>query len=780
MRFYRSAIFTLLLGGWILSLQPSALGADSRQLLEALDQISHPKVDPTTTLDLNGYILRHKDLHIRFQSGQIAFFAPLILDGDTLVFGAYFEGTGLFQFAPGTTIEQQQLFRFFHTDSLNRRFSSLVMFFGSDLRDSIVAAGKRSANPLGPEAIGKAADAVAKIGADIGERSFLETLRNLSTPIGGPFLVVDLEPALTDRLRYAFDPYSREEVQLYKEAPSDTGGRMQLVSSYSQYLDSTYRSIDGLSKEQIEVTHYAIDASVDQKGMFRGRADVTFNVARGPFQLLPMTLGSRMHLDSIDNERGNQIRFRRTSSESAREDACELFFDSPLKFGDTLTLSFYYHGRITDSLVSDFFVSARTDWYPKYFGYRQRALFDITFHTPSRYALVVSGNRIDQSSAGDTLVTTWKVLPPVEDVSFSIGDFHTFTTDAEGAPRVTLYFSQRLHEAIATSLKTKQPIPDSSMQQQAGADLVNSIRLFSQYFGPYPYPGLIGDEIPVASEVSSPGLTHLSFDTWKDFEDYPEGRLARFAQVARQWWGVGVGYDTYHDQWLCDGLTAYSALLYLQAAEGNDQFLDRLRGYKNDVFTSRKYVSGSGQESGPISLGFRTSGANTPNSSDRLVLEKGALVLHMLRNLLIDFKTMKEDAFFGMVSEFYQSNRGRNVSTAEFQRLTEKYTGIGMDWFFRQFVYGTELPTYDFSYDYEPDSSGSFIAHGHILTHGVGAGFQMYVPLEIQIDDANRAYVRLLVDSSDYSFTLPALPKEPKKLILNPFESVLAKVNQAP
>jgi hypothetical protein len=760
----------------VLLLQSSLRAAGSHQLRQVFEQICNAKLDTSTTLDLHEFILSHKDLKVHFDSGRIAFCEPVRLDNDTVAFAAYFEGSGSFQFAPQSPIERQQLFRYFHTDSLNRKFSSLTLLFSSEVRDSIASAGVHSASPFKIEAREALANSIAGIRANARQGGFFETLRSLSTPIGGPFLLVDVEPRLTDRLYYIFDPYMREEVRLYKRLSRDSSWQVELVSSYSQYLDSSYHSINGLSKEQIVVSHYLIDAAVDKHGVLNSRADVTFNVTRGPFQLLPMMLRTGMQVDSVKDAKGRQIGFSRYDDKYARTSPCDLYFDNPLAFGDTLTLSFFYHGNIADSRLSDFFVSTQSDWYPKYAGYRQRAVFEITFRTPASYSLIASGNLLDQSVVEDTLVSRWKVLPPVENVTFSIGSFHTYTTDVEGTAKVVLHFSRRLHEEMATALNSKQILPDSALQQQVGSDMVNSIRLFSHYYGPYPYRVMSADEIPAISAPASPELVHLGFDTWREFDGYGKNRMSRFKEAARQWWGVGVGYQTYHDQWLSDGFAMYGALLYLQAAEGNDQFIDMIREYRNDIFTARKYVPGSGEESGPIALGCRTASSGTADVGNLVVFKKAALVLHMLRNLLIDFKTMKEDAFFGMLSEFYQSNRGKNVSTADFERLTEKYTGIKMDWFFRQFVYGNDLPTYDFSYDYEPDSSGSVIAHGHIVTTGVGSGFKMYVPLEIQIDDVNRAYVRLFVDTSDYVFTLPSLPKKPRRLVLNPFESVLAKV----
>ena len=44
---------------------------------------------------------------------------------------------------------------------------------------------------------------------------------------------------------------------------------------------------------------------------------------------------------------------------------------------------------------------------------------------------------------------------------------------------------------------------------------------------------------------------------------------------------------------------------------------------------------------------------------DYRVYPKGAWVLHMLRTLMIDFKTMNEDRFTNMMRDFYQSYEGK-------------------------------------------------------------------------------------------------------------------------
>ena len=101
-----------------------------------------------------------------------------------------------------------------------------------------------------------------------------------------------------------------------------------------------------------------------------------------------------------------------------------------------------------------------------------------------------------------------------------------------------------------------------------------------------------------------------------------------------------------------------------------------------------------------------------------------------------------------------------------------------MTWFFDQWIYGTELPTYDFKYQINQNDSGQWLVDCHVATVDVNEDFKMFVPLEIEFENKKKVYIRLLIDTLDLDFNLPPLDLKPKKVILNPFESVLAKVKQ--
>jgi aminopeptidase N len=46
-------------------------------------------------------------------------------------------------------------------------------------------------------------------------------------------------------------------------------------------------------------------------------------------------------------------------------------------------------------------------------------------------------------------------------------------------------------------------------------------------------------------------------------------------EVAHQWWGHIVGWASYHDQWISEGFSDFSASLFLQYTEGGklDKYL---------------------------------------------------------------------------------------------------------------------------------------------------------------------------------------------------------------
>ena len=103
-----------------------------------------------------------------------------------------------------------------------------------------------------------------------------------------------------------------------------------------------------------------------------------------------------------------------------------------------------------------------------------------------------------------------------------------------------------------------------------------------------------------------------------------------------------------------------------------------------------------------------------------------------------------------------------------------------MDWFFNEYVYGTELPAYHF----ESQITGSGDAeslHFKLVQSGVSEKFKMGVPVYFELSDGKiiRAGVATIAGSStaEKTFPLPKLPSPLKKVFINYFHDVLCTEN---
>ncbi|HET9039302.1 MAG TPA: M1 family aminopeptidase, partial [Gemmatimonadales bacterium] len=202
-----------------------------------------------------------------------------------------------------------------------------------------------------------------------------------------------------------------------------------------------------------------------------------------------------------------------------------------------------------------------------------------------------------------------------------------------------------------------------------------------------------------------------------------------------------------------------------------DKYFGILRQYRSSIFLRR-------DAPGPISLGHRVQSSRDADVDDygTIVYKKGAWVVHMLRMLMLDLKTMNEDRFTETMQDFYRSYQGKRASTADFRRVVERHTGTDMGWFFDQWVYGTALPTYRVAYRTDRLDDGQFRVRLQVQQEGVPENFLMYVPVTLDLGKDRVARVRVKVTGARAEIELPPMPAEPKAVRFNDLEGVLAEV----
>ena len=193
------------------------------------------------------------------------------------------------------------------------------------------------------------------------------------------------------------------------------------------------------------------------------------------------------------------------------------------------------------------------------------------------------------------------------------------------------------------------------------------------------------------------------------------------------------------------------------------------------------YIQLRGTDPGPIHLGYRVFATRDDDLNDyqTIIYQKGAWVVHMLRILTLDLKTMNEDRFTGIMKDFYRKYEGRRASTEDFRRVVERHTNTDMGWFFDQFVYGAEIPTYRVAHKVEKTADGQYRVKLRVRQEGVPESFQMYVPVTLALGKKQAARFRVRVAGPFTELELPPVPVEPKKVVFNDLEGVLAEVKTA-
>lgn len=450
--------------------------------------------------------------------------------------------------------------------------------------------------------------------------------------------------------------------------------------------------------------------------------------------------------------------------------------------GEQFVLEIAYNGELFERLrdARGFLLKDTLRWVPNHPDNR-RSRMHLTYRVPKRYQIASGMVRIDERVVENTRIAQWVSDVPVSGMSFSFGHFDITETDATATPVITVYENKReLGFSPGNLRKTIE-------------DLKGSIRVYDDYFGPYPFGSLIATETVAYNGQAFPGLVLLSFQAFGQLHT-GEAELFRAHEVAHQWWGAAVAWESYRDQWISEGFSHYAAALYILTGLGDQhQFRDILDAWHYDVlgqvnvgqgigirhygFRPEVMKRSDGHESGPVVAGYRLNSSDTPVDYQLLVYEKGAFILHMLRMMLLDEKTGGDTRFRHLMRRFVRDHLDKPASTQSFEAAVTRTFGQSMRWFFDQWVYGIDVPTYrpDLQVSRVLDQSSPYLLHGMIRQEDVGETFRMPVPIMATFAEHEPQLYRIWVDAGTVPVEIP-LPAEPTAIEFNYQHAVLAQV----
>src|SRR5208282_5146693 len=404
-------------------------------------------------------------------------------------------------------------------------------------------------------------------------------------------------------------------------------------------------------------------------------------------KVLLFELDSNLRLSSVKDAQGGTLDFIQARESKDRIQSygeyVAVVLREPAQAGRTEVLDFRYGEKRAVRKVGDgnYFCES-FGWYPvpfaSEFGATQFAVrsdFELTFRSPKHYTLVATGGKVNETTEGNTRITSWKSEIPLAVAGFAFGGYKSYTEKA-GNVDVQVYANEAPDSNLSTIQLTATFGPDSEMTsamgnlsaaalvKPIGDETANTVRLFQNYFGPYPYKQLTVTNIPGAYGQGWPGLLFLSWLTFLDptqrhaigLRDSADVRLTDFFrahETSHQWWGHRVGWKSYHDQWLSEGFAEFSGMLYVSVRRDQKEFLGQMHR-EMDLLRKTDTHRHTVEQLGPIWMGLRIFSSQTdPSSYQNLIYSKGGYVLQMLRMQLYDGRTQDTDRLFKAMMQDY-------------------------------------------------------------------------------------------------------------------------------
>ncbi|MBI3939787.1 MAG: hypothetical protein HY315_03035 [Acidobacteria bacterium] len=776
-------------------LAASVSGFSSARLASTYQKLRQVQLDPNQTAKVENLTFTRDAATFTFSKGQFYFFQPVA----GWVTGAVFVGEGLFTLRPPTLLEEKQLTRFTGRPELSERFEQLYLRFTDDtfrqLRDLLAI----RPGAITPQAVDVFNDYTRRSRDEFRENIEARILSDMTFPKQGCFLA-EIRGQRYENLRFLIDPTLVEEVRLFSYWPGsfDWWNSFHLRGEYGTGRSPQHIAED---KRLVDAANIFLDVKIDEKRKITADADLEFiALVDGP-RVLHLNLAHTLRVSKVVDAAGQELRF----IQEAQERDADFWFILPkrLSRGAIYKVTVSYSGDqvIHNGGRGTFFVDQSTNWYPNFGNAEDRTRYRLKFQVPKQEVLIATGNLVNRTTDGNLAFSEWETQMPYSAVAFNYGQYQK-NTQREGDLEVNVFVNLGLQEDlknIDAVLKKREAaggsqapasLSDSLLSQNPALAAIDSIKIFTQYFGPIPFDTLsITQQPAVFSGQSSPTLIYLPFPAFLDATQRRllfhlrrvmarrAGELERFFhevgshEIAHQWWGHLVGWKTYHDHWLSEGFAQFSAGLYLQRAEGQERFLRFLKSEREKI-VKRLPNGQKATEVGPLWLDIRLESRRTPGARS-LVYAKGGYVLHMLRMMLYDFHAGSDERFIRMMKDFVGAYYNKSASTADFQKIVERHLGMKMDWFFDEWVYGTEVPTFGFSYTILPAPDRQFKVRGEVKAKNVSESFRMPVPVLLKAGD-RLAPERILAKGSSTPFELTVSFK-PDTVEFNPMDAVLSE-----
>jgi len=462
-----------------------------------------------------------------------------------------------------------------------------------------------------------------------------------------------------------------------------------IAGKVQQYRQSAKATIASPEEDKYDVQHVHLNiAMTNQSVAIAGKATTTARVLENNFSLYVFELNKRLNIDSV-------IINGQSANIERQDDIVNVFMPVLLHTGAVFSATVYYHGlpetgtvftfqsgmnnaeagewnsRVTYSLSEPYYSK---DWWPCKQSLQDKIdSADIWITVPD--SLKAGSNGLLQRItplAGNKSRYEWKTNYPTAYylLSVAVSNYtdYSFTKQLPGGESILVQNYVYNHPGLMDTYKK-------------GIDSTGEmLHFFSELFGTYPF---YKEKYGHCMAPVFGGMEHQTMTTLQHFR-YP----LVVHELAHQWFGNHVTCATWRDIWVNEGFASYAEYLY------TERYRDEQTAYSYILSVHERIFSDT-NTGGSIYLPENDTSNPYRIFDSRLSYLKPSAVLHTLRFYINDDKV-----FFDILKTFMNRHANGNAGTEDFKQVAEELSGIDLDKFFAQWIYGEGYPMYDIRWNY--------------------------------------------------------------------------------
>ena len=316
----------------------------------------------------------------------------------------------------------------------------------------------------------------------------------------------------------------------------------------------------------------------------------------------------------------------------------------------------------------------RGRWYTHQFHansefYADFGTYDVTIEVPADYVVGATGVRTEEHREAGT-----------KTVRYLAEEVHDFAWTA--SPAYLEATETWRHVELRLLLQ-----PEHRGQAQRHFDAARyALEAFDNLVGPYPYTTLtLVDGIGASNGMEYPTL--ITCGTWYNLPTWIRAlELVLIHEFGHQYFYGMLASNEAEEAWLDEGINSYVEGKVMDASYGQGSLFDLPGAPISMTDVHRLVYAKVAPERGAL---FTPSYAHASNGDyGRISYSKAAVVMQSLEGL-VGWPVMQD-----ILRTYYERWRFRHPTTRDFWEVAEDVSGMDLEWFTDQYVYGTAVVDY--------------------------------------------------------------------------------------